>query len=159
MIVGRRKFLAQLNESWISSPLSEEDGDKRRCDQGSLAQTNCFKRQEELLFCISSGENTEPELISAALVPNCSVLVIINVRVKYGLSSCVIVCVTQIGLSLCVCTRGRVFCFPRSLFVKVFHACRTEPLTCTCVYFYCVALFHHPLFFSNKVLNEVGVFS
>ncbi|XP_022140026.1 GDP-L-galactose phosphorylase 1-like [Momordica charantia] len=85
VIVGRRKFLAQLNESWISSPLSEEDGDKRRCDQGSLAQTNCFKRQEELLFCISSGENTEPELISAALVPNCSILVIINATpVEYG---------------------------------------------------------------------------
>lgn len=120
VIVGRRKFLAQLNESWINSSLSEHE-EKRRCDQGSLVQTNWFKRQEELLFCISSGENTEPELISAALVPNCSFLVIINVRLKYGLSLCVIVCVTQIGLSLCVRTHARVFCFPGSLFVRTFR--------------------------------------
>ncbi|XP_038894170.1 GDP-L-galactose phosphorylase 1-like isoform X2 [Benincasa hispida] len=84
VIVGRRKFLAQLNESWTDTSLLQYE-EKRKCDHGILFQTNWLKCHEELLCCISSGENTESKLISAALVPSSSILVLINATpVEYG---------------------------------------------------------------------------
>ncbi|XP_023520017.1 GDP-L-galactose phosphorylase 1-like [Cucurbita pepo subsp. pepo] len=83
-IVGQKKFLAQLNESWTNPSLSQYE-EIRKCDHGSLFQTNWLKCQEELLFCISRGENNESKLISASLVPTSSILVMINATpVEYG---------------------------------------------------------------------------
>jgi GDP-L-galactose phosphorylase len=83
VICGKRKFLAQLNErlGMHFVPKPEED---KICGQGEggLSVLKLMKHQEELLFCVASGEMAQPELISAAAIPDGAVLIIINVRLR-----------------------------------------------------------------------------
>lgn len=86
VICGKRKFLAQLNEGLGMHfvPKPEED---KICGQGEggLSVLKLMKHQEELLFCVASGEMAQPELISAAAIPDGAVLIIINeIPVEYG---------------------------------------------------------------------------
>lgn len=53
--------------------------ENRVCSQGDLSFTKWMKHHEELLFCVASGEMTEPELIPSATVPDGAVLITINV--------------------------------------------------------------------------------
>ncbi|KAB1222823.1 GDP-L-galactose phosphorylase 1 [Morella rubra] len=84
VICGRRKFLAQFNEGWNVDYVSKPQ-ENRVCSQGDLSFTKWMKHHEELLFCVASGEMTEPELIPSATVPDGAVLITINATpVEYG---------------------------------------------------------------------------
>ncbi|KAK4858446.1 hypothetical protein QYF36_016487 [Acer negundo] len=79
VISGRVKFLTQLKEGWNMDYLSKAE-DNKACQQIDPFIFYCKNHDEELLFCVASSEKAKSEIITAATVPNCAILIIINVR-------------------------------------------------------------------------------
>lgn len=84
VIGGRRKFIAQFNEGWSRDCMPKLGKNKIR-DQKDVFEFSWMERQEELLFCVASGEKLNPELVLSAAVPDCGLLITINSSpVEYG---------------------------------------------------------------------------
>lgn len=79
VIGGRRKFIAQFNEGW-SRDCMPKLGKNKIPHQKDVFEFSWMERQEELLFCVASGEKLNPELVLSAAVPDCGLLITINVR-------------------------------------------------------------------------------
>ncbi|KAI9199036.1 hypothetical protein LWI28_026327 [Acer negundo] len=77
VISGRVKFLTQLKEGWNMDYLSKAE-DNKACQQIDPFIFYCKNHDEELLFCVASSEKAKSEIITAATVPNCAILIIIN---------------------------------------------------------------------------------
>ncbi|XP_008225605.1 PREDICTED: GDP-L-galactose phosphorylase 1-like isoform X3 [Prunus mume] len=84
VIGGRRKFIAQFNEGWSRDCMPKLGKNKIR-HQKDVFEFSWMERQEELLFCVASGEKLNPELVLSAAVPDCGLLITINSSpVEYG---------------------------------------------------------------------------
>ncbi|XP_062096653.1 GDP-L-galactose phosphorylase 1-like [Humulus lupulus] len=84
-VEGRKKFLAQLNEEWISDHFPKPGENETTFYQEDVFPFNFMKQHDELLFCVASSEQTNPELISSAVLPDNAFLIFINASpVEYG---------------------------------------------------------------------------
>ncbi|KAM5587459.1 GDP-L-galactose phosphorylase 1 [Rosa sericea] len=82
VIDGRRKFIAQFNEGWGTDCIPKLG--KSKISQG-LFEFSWMDRQEELLFSVARGEQSNPELVLAADVPDSALLITVNASpVEYG---------------------------------------------------------------------------
>ncbi|XWS57179.1 hypothetical protein CRYUN_Cryun09bG0151100 [Craigia yunnanensis] len=77
VIVGKMKFLAQLNEGQITDQLAKPEGNTLH--EWDPFVFDCMNHRVELLFCLASSKKAKSELIPAASVPDSAILVIINV--------------------------------------------------------------------------------
>ncbi|KAK8488130.1 hypothetical protein V6N11_029883 [Hibiscus sabdariffa] len=83
VVTGNMKFLSQLNEGQITDHQSKSEGNTLH--EFNPLVFDCMKHPEELLFCLASSKKAKSELTPSASVPDCAVLVIINVTpVEYG---------------------------------------------------------------------------
>ncbi|XP_010245347.1 PREDICTED: GDP-L-galactose phosphorylase 1-like [Nelumbo nucifera] len=84
VIDGKKKFIAQFNEGYLN-PFPELEESKFFKKEDHL-KFNCMRMQREaLLFCVKSGEKTNPEFVHSSTIPNDATLVIVNVNpVEYG---------------------------------------------------------------------------
>lgn len=53
-------------------------------------QFNPMQHHDELLFCVTSSEKTNPELITSAAVPDYAFLIFVNVRLGFDWFMCFI---------------------------------------------------------------------
>ncbi|KAB2601550.1 GDP-L-galactose phosphorylase 2-like [Pyrus ussuriensis x Pyrus communis] len=84
VIGGRKKFIAQFNEGWSRDFIPSMGKNKNFCQEDAF-KFSWMERQEELLFCVSSGEKSNPELVLSAAVPDCALLIAINASpAEYG---------------------------------------------------------------------------
>ncbi|KAL5577400.1 hypothetical protein UlMin_019099 [Ulmus minor] len=84
VIGGKKTFLAQLNEGSSLDHLPKLAEDKI-CHQGDVFEFNSVEHHKELLFCVTSSEKSNPELILSAPLPDCGTLIFANASpVEYG---------------------------------------------------------------------------
>ncbi|XP_009362225.2 GDP-L-galactose phosphorylase 2 [Pyrus x bretschneideri] len=84
LVGGRKKFIAQFNEGWSRDFMPRMGKNTSFC-QEDLFKFSWMERHEELLFSVASGEKSNAELVLSAAVPDCALLIAINVSpVEYG---------------------------------------------------------------------------
>lgn len=79
VVGGRKKFIAQFNRGWSRDFMPRMGKNKSFC-QEDVFKFSWMERQEELLFSVASGEKSNAELVLSAAVPDCALLIAINVR-------------------------------------------------------------------------------
>lgn len=84
VIFGQKKFIAQLNEQWSSKSLALFDNADNQ-PLGSSRMTNVKISRDNILLCITRGENASPELIPSSMLPQDGTLVFVNANpIEYG---------------------------------------------------------------------------
>lgn len=78
-IVGGMKLTAQLNEEWNSNFLKEFEKKAFQSSGGIIKPSYIKNNQEEILFCVASGERERSVLVPLVATPQEGTLIIVNV--------------------------------------------------------------------------------
>ncbi|KAH0458694.1 hypothetical protein IEQ34_011508 [Dendrobium chrysotoxum] len=84
-IVGGKKLTAQLNEEWNSNFLKEFEKKAFQSSGGIIKPSYIKNNQEEILFCVASGESERSVIVPLVATPQEGTLIIVNANpIEYG---------------------------------------------------------------------------